>query len=104
DQYPQWLPKKCEALYSHPRIDCDTEEDDITELFRRRIPHSATSKDPISDIDGFAEEFTTLAGARLNSVDIFLCTVAYLCLLVGNLDLPVIGYFGHPLLFMVPDV
>lgn len=35
-------------------------------------------------------------------VDVFLCTVAYLCLLAEGLDLPVLGYFGHPLLFMVP--
>jgi len=36
-------------------------------------------------------------------VDIFLCTVASLCLLAEKVDLPILGYFGHPLLFMVPD-
>jgi len=102
DQYPQWLPNKCETLYSHARLTCDTVEDDITELFRRRLPHSATSKDPIEGIDEFAEEFRAVAGERLAQVDAFLCTVAYLCLLAEGLGLPVLGYFGHPLLFMVP--
>lgn len=102
DQYPQWLPGKCETLYSHPRLSCDTVEDDITELFRRRLPHSATSKDPIEGIDELAAEFRLVAGERLGQVDALLCTVAYLCLLGEGLGLPVLGYFGHPLLFMVP--
>lgn len=103
DQYPQWLPDRCETLYGHPRLTCDTVEDDITELFRRRMPHSATSKDPIYDIDGFASEFAAVASAELHSLDVFLCTVAYLCILVEKLSMPVLGYFGHPLLFMVPQ-
>ena len=40
----------------------------------------------------------------MSQVDLFLCTIAYLCLLAEHLDKPIIGYFGHPLLFMVPDV
>eukprot|EP00929_Paragymnodinium_shiwhaense_P006773 TRINITY_DN110732_c0_g1_i1.p1 TRINITY_DN110732_c0_g1~~TRINITY_DN110732_c0_g1_i1.p1 ORF type:complete len:632 (-),score=93.15 TRINITY_DN110732_c0_g1_i1:41-1936(-) len=102
DQYPPWLPNKCETLYWHEKLKCDTLEDDITALFRRRMPLSATSKDPVPDIDGFATEFKAVAGQRLAQVDAFLCTVAYLCLLVADLNLPVLGYFGHPLLFMVP--
>lgn len=102
DQYPQWLPEKCNTLYNHPRLDCDTVEDDITDMFRRRLPYSASSKEPIESIDEFAEEFRTLTRERLATVDVFLCTVAYLCLLAEGLDMPVLGYFGHPLLFMVP--
>lgn len=102
DQYPEWLPSKCSTLYHHTRLTCDTTEDDITELFRRRIPHSATSKDPIDSMGDFAAEFEALAGDRFRRVDIFLCTVAYLCLLAETSNLPVLGYFGHPLLFMVP--
>lgn len=102
DQYPKWLPDKCKTLYSHPRLVCDSVEDDITDLFRRRLPHSATSKDPIETIDEVVDEFRLIAGDRLGQVDMFLCTVAYLCLLGENLGVPVLGYFGHPLLFMVP--
>lgn len=102
DQYPKWLPDKCQTLYNHPRLSCDIVKDDITEVFRKRIPNSATSKDPIESIDDFAAEFRSVVGERLAKVDAFLCTVAYLCLLVDSLDLPVLGYFGHPLLFMVP--
>ena len=40
----------------------------------------------------------------MSQVDLFLCTIAYLCLLAEHLDKPIIGYFEHPLLFMVPDV
>ena len=32
----------------HARVTCDEVEDDITELFRKRIPHSSTSKDAMS--------------------------------------------------------
>jgi len=102
DQYPQWLPDPCATLYSHPRLTCDGIEDEITALFRRRIPHSATSKDPVERIDDFAQEFAAVARDQLNGVDVFLCTVAYLCMLVEKLRFPVLGYFGHPLLFMVP--
>merc|ERR1719199_1987123 len=80
DQYPQWLPDKCETLYSYERLSCDTFRDDITEVFQRRIPNSATSNEPIESIDDFASEFVSVAGLRLDGVDIFLCTVAYLCL------------------------
>lgn len=102
DQYPKWLPDRCQTLYGHPRLTCDSHEDELTALFRRRIPHSATSKDPIEAIDDFAQEFAALARPRLGAVDAFLCTVPYLCILVEKLNFPVLGYFGHPLLFMVP--
>ncbi|CAJ1401177.1 unnamed protein product [Effrenium voratum] len=104
DQYPQWLPDKCQTLYWHPQLECiQLEDEDITDLFRRRIPNSATSKEPIVDMDGFIADFEKVAAARLNFVDILLCTVPYLCLLLEPADLPTLGYFGHPLLFMVPD-
>jgi hypothetical protein len=38
------------------------------------------------------------SGARLNYVDVLVCTVPYLCLLLEPVDLPTLGYFGHPLL------
>eukprot|EP00435_Cladocopium_sp_Y103_P052370 s1907_g16.t1 len=107
EQYPQWLPQKCETLYGHPKLKCDDVEDDITELFRERIPHSATSKDPVQDMGSLAAEFQKRFVAhqkREQKVDLFLCTIAYLCLLAEHLDKPIIGYFGHPLLFMVPDL
>ena len=104
DQYPQWLPNRCETLYQHPRLSCDEVQDDITEFFRRAIPHSATSKDPIEHMATLTLDFQAVAGERLRTVDLFLCTIAYLCLLVEPLDTPIVGYFGHPLLFMVPDV
>ena len=103
DQYPKWLPNRCATLYQHPRLVCDQERDAVTQLFRNRIPHSAVSKDPIEDMDSFEQEFRQVAAAHLKSVDVFLCTVAYLCLLVESLDMPTVGYFGHPLLFMVPE-
>ncbi|CAK0793895.1 unnamed protein product [Prorocentrum cordatum] len=102
DQYPRWLPDKCDTLYRYEGLTCDTVQDDITELFRRRIPHSAVSKEPIEFMNSFAEEFAAVAGDRLIGVDVFLCTVPYLCLLVADLHTPVLGYFGHPLLFLVP--
>ena len=49
DQYPKWLPNRCSTLYQHPRLVCDETRDEITDLFRMRIPHSAVSKDPIQD-------------------------------------------------------
>ena len=52
-------------LLGYSSLLCDTVEDDITDLFRRRLPNSATSKDAIQDIDGFVEEFETIAGNRL---------------------------------------
>lgn len=103
DQYPKWLPDKCETLYNHPRLTCDEVEDDITELFRRRIPQSATSKDPIESINSLATDFQNVVGARLRDVDVFMCTIAYLCLVVAELKMPTLGYFGHPPLFMVPS-
>lgn len=102
DQYPPWLPDKCTTLYGNTRLTCDTQIDDITTLFRTRIPHSSTSKDPVESIDLFRAEFISVVGSRLDGVDAFLCTVAYLCLLLRDINLPVIGYFGHPLLFMAP--
>ncbi|CAE7502103.1 unnamed protein product, partial [Symbiodinium pilosum] len=103
DQYPKWLPNRCSTLYHHPRLVCDETRDEITDLFRMRIPHSAVSKDPIQDMEAFQTDFLHVAADRLKSVDLFLCTVAYLCLLVETLDVPTLGYFGHPLLFMVSD-
>eukprot|EP00438_Fugacium_kawagutii_P015591 Skav229724 [mRNA] locus=scaffold49:372576:374408:- [translate_table: standard] len=103
DQYPLWLPEKCKTLYWHPRMQCSEPEDEITELFRRRVPLSASSKEAIGDMDSFVAEFEKVAGSRLNYVDILVCTVPYLCLLLEPVDLPTLGYFGHPLLFMVPD-
>eukprot|EP00435_Cladocopium_sp_Y103_P027957 s1218_g6.t3 len=117
DQYPLWLPEKCGTLYWHPRMDCVEPEDtdEITQLFRRRVPLSASSKaladskkslsaqEAIVDMEGFVAEFEKVAGARLNYVDVLVCTVPYLCLLLEPVDLPTLGYFGHPLLFMVPD-
>ncbi|CAK9028438.1 Uncharacterized protein SCF082_LOCUS18366 [Durusdinium trenchii] len=103
DQYPLWLPEKCQTLYWHPRLDCTEPEDEITELFRSFVPLSATSKEPIVDMDRFIREFEKVAGQRLNFVDLLVCTVPYLCLLFEPVDLPTIGYFGHPLLFMVPE-
>ena len=103
DQYPLWLPEKCQTLYWHARMDCSEPEDEITELFRRRLPASASSKEAIVDMDVFVAEFEKVAGARLNFVDVLVCTVPYLCLLMEPVDLPTLGYFGHPLLFMVPD-
>jgi hypothetical protein len=44
-------------LYGHPKLTCDDVEDDITELFRERIPHSATSKDPVQEMGSLASEF-----------------------------------------------
>ena len=35
-------------------------------------------------IDDFAVEFANVAGRRLESVDVFLCTIAFLCLMVVN--------------------
>ena len=80
DQYPQWLPKKCETLYGHPKLQCDDVEDDITQLFRLWIPNSATSKDPVSDMTSLATEFQRRFVAKREKVDLFLCTIAYLCL------------------------
>ncbi|CAJ1381178.1 unnamed protein product [Effrenium voratum] len=103
DQYPKWLPDKCATLYQHPNLHCDNVQDDLTQLFRERIPHSAVSNEPVEDMTSFAADFVNLAASRLREVDVFLCTIAYLCLLVEALDVPTLGYFGHPLLFMVPD-
>ena len=103
DQYPKWLPNRCATLYQHPRLVCDEEKDEITDLFRTRIPHSAVSKDPIEHMESFESDFRHVAAGRLRHVSLFLCTVAYLCLLVESLDVPTVGYFGHPLLFMVPE-
>ena len=104
EQYPEWLPNKCETLYGHPRLSCDDRDDDITQLFRERIPQSATSKDPVEDMASLVVEFQQRFVRKTEKVDLFLCTIAYLCLLVEPLNKPIIGYFGHPLLFMVPDV
>lgn len=104
EQYPQWLPNKCETLYGHQRLSCDDRDDDITQLFRERIPQSATSKDPVEDMASLVAEFQQRFVRKTEKVDLFLCTIAYLCLLVEPLNKPIIGYFGHPLLFMVPDV
>ena len=103
DQYPKWLPNRCATLYQHPRLVCDEVQDDLTDFFRKRIPQSATSKDPIENMESFELDFRQIASGRLRHVGLFLCTVAYLCLLVESLDVPTIGYFGHPLLFMVPE-
>lgn len=116
DQYPEWLPDRCATLYRHKNLRCDLVEDEVSELFRRRIPQSARSKEPIEDLQGLAREFRAAVRGRLKGVDLFLCTIAtcrqefltrhvpeaYLCLVFEPLELPIVGYFGHPLLFMVP--
>eukprot|EP00397_Hematodinium_sp_SG-2012_P039314 GEMP01042906.1.p1 GENE.GEMP01042906.1~~GEMP01042906.1.p1 ORF type:complete len:312 (+),score=59.02 GEMP01042906.1:798-1733(+) len=47
------------------------------------------------------EEFFALAAHRADDVDLFLCTVPYLCLLRIS-TLPAVGYFGHPMVFLTP--
>merc|ERR1719247_321471 len=54
DQYPEWLPDKCKTLYSHSRLTCDTLRDEVTQVFQRHIPKSATSNEPITTLDEFA--------------------------------------------------
>jgi len=103
DQYPPHLPNKCQSLYGHPRLTCDEERDDITAVFRKRLPESATSATPIKDMDAFIQDFHQAVKPRLGEVDVFLCTVPYLCLLFADMRVPALGYFGHPLLFMVPQ-
>ena len=49
-------------------------------------------------IDFICKKYHHPTGARLNYVDILVCTVPYLCLLLEPVDLPTLGYFGHPLL------
>lgn len=50
ERYPAWLPEKCSTLYRHPRLVCSEPEDELTELFRRRLPWSQRSKEAILDI------------------------------------------------------
>lgn len=98
DQYPVWLPDKCGTLYSG--MHCDTIEDAITVLFRDAFPSSATSRDPINILE-VRDTFIALAEPLVRNVDVFLCTVPYLCLLRPP-SLPAIGYFGHPMVFLTP--
>ena len=60
--------KSKETLYGHPKLTCDDVEDDITELFRERIPQSATSKNPVQDMDSLAAEFQQLVAQKREQV------------------------------------
>eukprot|EP00928_Gymnodinium_smaydae_P011482 TRINITY_DN1422_c1_g1_i2.p1 TRINITY_DN1422_c1_g1~~TRINITY_DN1422_c1_g1_i2.p1 ORF type:complete len:713 (-),score=119.67 TRINITY_DN1422_c1_g1_i2:172-2310(-) len=101
DQYPQWMPDKCESLYRHPRLRCDEVYDDINELFAAFLPESATSSAPVETAE-LAAAFAAASRGRLGEVDVFLCTIASLCTVMLGLGVPIIGYFGHPPLFLSP--
>ena len=103
-QYPQWLPDKCREMYGGSEADCaNAHSDALDELFRRRLPQSDTSPAPVETIEEFMAEFTHLLARHDHQPDIFVCTVPYLCLLALLVDLPILGYFGHPPLFLVPE-
>ena len=41
---------------------------------------------------------------EFEEVDFLMCTIPILCLILAGLNKPLLGYFGHPTLFMVePD-
>ena len=94
EQYPEWLPDRC-ALYRHRKLHCDLLEDDLTALFRRRIPQSARSKEPIEDIEGLAAEFRAAVKRRIKGVDLFVCTIAPWRRAVRPLSCPVAMVYQH---------
>ena len=104
DQYPRILTEDtdviCSQMYAVIGI-CDTVNDTLTAFFRERIPWSAFSSDPIPDISALRLAFQAiLVKNDIVLPDIVVCTIPALCLLFAGLYVKVVGYFGHPLLFM----
>jgi len=102
EQYPETLPEKCDTLYKG--MHCDDTVDAITDLFRYSFPTSDISSDPLPNFELIKVIFLYIAEplAKEAKVDIFLCTVPYLCLLRIP-GVPTIGYFGHPMMFLTPE-
>ncbi|CAD7965931.1 unnamed protein product [Amoebophrya sp. A25] len=118
DQYPPWLPEKWSSLYAQnfgggTLVDRSPTVRALQALFRARVPRSATSKDPVEDLDLLISEFREIIANSDDPLpDIFLCSVFVFCTLPEHRDAEVverrglllpglIGFFGHPLLFMV---
>ncbi|KAF4677042.1 hypothetical protein FOL47_003775 [Perkinsus chesapeaki] len=106
-QYPRWLPDICGQLYSGP-IGCDTHRDSLTEVFERYLPDSDTTNKELNWETIEAMKADTVAAALRASApkpDMIVCTVPVLCVVLSDLavtmDVLLVGYFGHPALFMV---
>lgn len=122
DQYPNWLPSKWDTLYGETFSRDDYESENpvlyaLQDLFRKHVPHSSSSKDPVIDYDVMKRNFAgILQEARENGFeqylpDVWLCTIFIFCTLPkfdsdSNTMQPnksrynIVGYFGHPMPFM----
>eukprot|EP00392_Amoebophrya_sp_AT5.2_P015177 g15376.t1 len=115
DQYPAWLPDKWTTLYGEHfdrerNVDAGPAVRALQELFRAHIPHSASSKDPVPEYAALQSSFREIMRAveagdvAAQKPDILLCTILVLCFLPEQeASFGVIGYFGHPMLFMVSE-
>lgn len=106
DQYPQVLSRNhtflCSEMYSI--TGCDVTRDSITDFFKDHIPWSSFSPSPVADLESMRIGFNgVVRDPRSPQPDLIVCTIPVLCYLFKDWDVPVIGYFGHPLLFMTSD-
>lgn len=106
DQYPLVLSSNHTFLCSQMYIiaGCDVTKDSLTDFFKQHIPWSSFSPGHVGDIESMRIAFNAVVRESRSALpDAIVCTIPVLCHLFKGWEIPVIGYFGHPLLFMTSD-
>lgn len=96
NQYPIWRPQAGATSDNHFNEDVTV----LQNFFETRLFWSQYSPDVIPH--AFFAEFKTLVES-MTAPRLLLCTLPILCFLFADLGWNLLGYFGHPLLFMVAD-